>query len=146
MPTSIIDNRNPSMLRLQMGYLNCLMTKVVMTFWKKTTTTLMKKVMSSKNLWNAFTAFFVSLNARNNCYTLSTVLYPIYSIENEISFISNLWRFNSISYLWVMFWAMVLSRIIVILSILFHFIDRLSLHQTKCSFQQKCSNVYKTFC
>ena len=132
-PTSIIENRNPSMLPLTNGLFQLLDDKSCYDFLKKTTTTLMKKVMSSKNLWNAFTAFFVSLNARNNCYTLSTVLYPIHSIENEISFISNLWRFNSISYLWVMFWAMVLSRIIVILSILFHFIDRLSLHQTKCS-------------
>ena len=95
-PTSIIENRNPSMLPLTNGLFQLLDDKSCYDILKKTTTTLMKKVMSSKNLWNAFTAFFVSLNARNNCYTLSTVLYPIHSIENEISFISNLWRFNSI--------------------------------------------------
>ena len=128
-----------------MGYFNCLMTKVVMTFWKKLPRLWWKKLCRLKTCEMLLLHFFVSLNARNNCYTLYTVLYPIHSIENEISFISNLWRFSSISYLWVMIWAMVLSRIIVILSILFHFIDRLSLHQTKCSFQLKCSNVNKTF-
>ena len=66
-PTSIIENRNPS--TLTNGLFQLLDDKSCYDFLKKTTTTLMKKVMSSKNLWNAFTAFFVSLNARNNCYT-----------------------------------------------------------------------------
>ena len=57
-PTSIIENRNPSMLPLTNGLFQLLDDKSCYDFLKKTTTTLMKKVMSSKNLWNAFTAFF----------------------------------------------------------------------------------------